>query len=289
MKRGFFVVSAIALAAAFVVSTLSFAPPASAQQQGESAIKRIQDTKKVRFGWASWWPYAYRDPKANNELAGAAVDLLKLMAEQLKAEPVWIEDSWATIVAGLQSSKYDVALPMGVTLDRALAGTFTEPFMQFGSGIVIRKEDAAKFKSWQDLDKSGLKIVVGLGSTGDIFASKKFTKGEVVRLRTEPELLMSLITKKADAWHSTYGAFHKILPDQPQLMIMPATTLAITPMSFAVRQGDFHFAKWIDYFVAEIKQTGELVRVLDKHGLGEAYLIGSSIDQAAVIPPSQKN
>jgi len=288
MKRRMFALSTLAIAAAFAISAVSFTPPVSAQQS-DSAIKRIQDAKKVRIGWASWWPYAYRDPKANNELAGAAVEMLSLMATALKAEPVWVEDSWATLVAGLQSNKYDVALPMGITLDRAMAGTFTEPFMQFGSGIVIRKEDAQKFKSWQDIDKPGQKIVVGLGSTGDMFASRKFTKGEVVRLRTEPELLMSMVTKKADAWHSTYGAFHKILPDHPQLMIMPATTLAITPMSFVVRQGDYHFAKWIDYFVAEIRQTGELVRILDKHGLGEAYLMGSTIDQAAVIPPSQKN
>lgn len=285
MKRRFFTIAAFAFATIF---TISMVAPASAQQ-AETAIKRIQETKKVRIGWASWWPYAYRDPKANNDLAGAAIEMLSLMATALKAEPVWVEDSWATLVAGLQSNKYDLALPMGITLDRAMAGTFTEPFMQFGSGIVIRKEDAQKFKSWQDIDKSGQKILVGLGSTGDMFASRKFTKGEVVRLRTEPELLMSMVTKKADAWHSTYGAFHKILPDHPQLMIMPATTLAITPMSFVVRQGDYHFAKWIDYFVAEIKQTGELVRILDKHGLGEAYLVGSTIDQAAVIPPSQKN
>ena len=120
-----------------------------------------------------------------------------------------------------------------------MAATYAAPFLQFGSGIVIRKEDAAKYKKWQDLDKDGLKVAVALGSTGDTFASKKFANANVVRLRTEPELLMSLVTKKVNAWHSTYGAFQKILPKNPNLMIMPATTLAIVPTGFVVRQGDW--------------------------------------------------
>ena len=277
----------------FVIGVLlafaaSFAAPADAQSSG-SALDRIQSTGKLRVGWATWWPYAYKDPDDNNELNGVAIDVFKLMSKELKTEIVWVEDNWATLIAGLQANKFDVTLPMGRTLERAKAATYAAPFLQFGSGIVIRKEDAEKYKRWQDLDKDGLRVAVGLGSTGDTFASRKFTKADVVRLRSEPELLMSIVTKKVNAWHSTYGAFQKILPKHPNLMIMPATTLAIVPTGFVVRQGDWHWVQWLDFFIEDIDQTGELVRILDKHGLGEPYKYGSMGDQAAAIPKKKRN
>jgi ABC-type amino acid transport substrate-binding protein len=283
--RGFVHVMVAAVILAFAVS---FVAPPSMAQSG-SALDRIQSDGKLRVGWATWWPYAYKDPENKNELSGVAIDVFELMAKELKTEVVWVEDSWATLIAGLQANKFDVTLPMGRTLERAKAATYASPFLQFGSGIVIRKEDAAKYKSWQDLDKDGLKVAVALGSTGDTFASRKFANADVVRLRSEPELLMSLVTKKVNAWHSTYGAFQKILPKHPNLMIMPATTLAIVPTGFVVRQGDWHWVQWLDFFIEDINQTGELIRILDKHGLGEPYVYGSMKDQASAIPTKKRN
>ena len=197
------------------------------------------------------WPYAYKDPDDNNELNGVAIDVFKLMAKSLGTEIVWVEDSWATLIAGLQANKFDVTVPMGRTLERAKAATYAARSCNSAPASSSAGKTPPNIKAGRTSTRTASRSPSHWSSTGDTFASRKFDKADVVRLRSEPELLMSIVTKKVNAWHSTYGAFQKILPKHPNLMIMPATTLAIVPTGFVVRQGDWHWVQWLDFFIEE--------------------------------------
>ncbi|MFC5312751.1 transporter substrate-binding domain-containing protein, partial [Azospirillum rugosum] len=74
----------------------------------------------MRVGWAPWYPYAFKDPQTN-KISGLTVDLIQDMAQWLKVDVQWVEDSWGTMIAGLQANKFDMLMPMAVTLPRAQA------------------------------------------------------------------------------------------------------------------------------------------------------------------------
>ena len=242
---------------------------ASAQAQQASALQEIKDRKEFRVGWAVIYPYIYRDPKTN-ELVGFAVDFMNDMGEALKVKVVWVEDSWATMIAGLQSKKFDVTLPaMGVTLPRAEVVTFTNPVCRLPVGLIIQKKDAEKYPTLAELDQPDKKISVSLGSTSDLFATRKFPRRRSSASR--PGLTASRSSWRAK---STPGPIPRMHPARssesiPNLSLIGGPPVGSAPMAMAMRQGDFVFRDWLNLFIDEQKRTGVLKKLIDKHGLFE--------------------
>jgi ABC-type amino acid transport substrate-binding protein len=256
-----------ALLASFLFGGPWLAGSAGAQQP--SALQEIKDRKELRVGWAAIYPYTYRDPKTN-ELTGFAVDFMNEMGEALGVKVVWVEDSWATMIAGLQTKKFDVTLPaMGVTLPRAEVVTFTNPVCRLPVGIIIRKKDLDKYPTLAELDQPDKKISVSLGSTSDLFATRKFTKAQIVRLKAGPDSIAQLLAGKVDAWADPADASGKLEKEHPELVTLSGEAVGSAPMAMALRQGDFVFRDWLNLFIDVERRTGELKKLIDKHGLFE--------------------
>jgi cyclohexadienyl dehydratase len=263
------------LSAFLVVGTIAAAslPERAAAQDTSSALQEIQKRGYIRVGWATWYPFAYKDPKTG-QVTGLTADLMKDVGEWLKVEVRWVEDGWGTMIAGLQANKYDIAMPMAITLPRALAVTFTEPFMQFNLGVMVRKEDDGKYKSWQELDKPGMKVVAALGSNTALYAKKVFRNATIIEAKSEPDSVTSVLTRKADAWASSYSTFQAPeAPGRDQMVIVPGAPFAYSPMSLVVRQGDFLMRDWLNAFQREERISGALMQIIEKNNLDESYVM----------------
>src|SRR5690606_27519126 len=116
----------LTLASTATLAASGLLTPAFAQGQ-PSAYDAILKRGNLRVGWAPWFPYAYKDPKTNL-VAGITADLMKDLAASMKVELRLVEDSWGTMVAGLQADKFDILMPMAVTPPRESAATFSDNF-----------------------------------------------------------------------------------------------------------------------------------------------------------------
>jgi polar amino acid transport system substrate-binding protein len=242
---------------------------APASSQDASALSTIKNRKELRIGWATIYPYIYRDPKTN-QLVGFAVDFMGAMADALGVKPIWVEDSWATMVARLQSRRFDITLPaMGVTLPRAEVVTFTDPVCRLPVGLVIQKKDEAKYKTLEDLDHPDKKVAVSLGSASDLFATHKFTKAKLVRVKQGTDSLAQLLAGKVDAWANPADASGTLEREHPELITMSLDTVGSAPMAMAVRQGEFVFRDWVNLFIDIERRTGALKKLVVKHGVFE--------------------
>lgn len=242
---------------------------APARSQEESALTAIKSRKELRIGWAVIYPYIYRDPKTN-ELVGFAVDFMNDMAGSLGVKPVWVEDGWATMIAGLQTKKFDITLPaMGVSLPRAEVVTYSNPVCRLPMGLVIQKKDADKYSKLADLDKPDKKISVTLGSTTDLFSTRKFTRAQLVRVKQVPDGLAQLLAGKVDAWANPADASGTLEKEHPELTMLSLDAVGSAPIAMAIRQGDFIFRDWVNLFIDYERQTGRLKELTDKHGLLE--------------------
>src|SRR5690554_1712067 len=105
-----------ALIAIGALSLIAGAHPATAQGQTQSPLHAVKSRGELRVGWGVIFPYMYRDPETN-DLAGFAVDFINAMGKALDVKVRFVEDNWSTMIAGLQTSKFDVTLPaLGITL-----------------------------------------------------------------------------------------------------------------------------------------------------------------------------
>jgi ABC-type amino acid transport substrate-binding protein len=247
---------------------LASAVPAEAQTQG-SALNEITKRGVIKIGWGVVYPYMYRDPK-DNQLTGFAVDFMNQLGEEMKVKVEWVEDSWATLIAGLQSGKYDVTLPgVAITIPRALAITYTKPVARQPLGLMMLKDEAAKYKSWRDLDKPEVRITTTLGSNVDMFATRRFEKAQIIRVKAGPESIAQVLGKKAEAWANSLEAFSRVQQEHPQLAVVGGDTFGASPIAMGVRQGDIVLRDFLNLYIDEQKRTGALKKLLDKHNLFE--------------------
>jgi len=257
----------VMLVTSILVPFASLPLPAAA----ESALDTIQRTKTLRVGWAVVHPYIFRDPK-NNEITGFSIDLMRDMAGALGdgVQLQMVEDSWATLAAGLQANKFDIVPLLAVTLPRALAVGFSNPYTKHGLTLLAAKDAVAKTKSWKDFDKAGTKIGVTLGSNTDWYLTRAIKQAEIVRLKSVPENILAVTSGRTNAYASTTDSLQAIKKEQPQLELT-AGQFGSSVTSFAVRRGDQEWLNWVNIFVMEMKRTGRIKELLDKYGMDHSF------------------
>lgn len=255
--------------------TLALVAPsvATAQASVTSTLDGIKSRGTLRVGWAVVYPQIYREPKTN-QLTGVSVDIMQEMAKSLGVKLELVEDSWATLVAGVQSNKYDITIPaLAVTLPRAMAVTYTRPVYRSPVGLMIRKSDADKYKSWKDMDQPNVRISVTLGSNADMFATRIFEKAQILRVKAAPDSIAQLLTNKADAWGSPVESFIKAGQEQPALAQIGGPAVGYSPVAMAVKAGDYFFRDWVNHYIDEIQETGVLARIFKKYSMSEDSLV----------------
>jgi ABC-type amino acid transport substrate-binding protein len=235
----------------------------------ESTLHEVLKRGTLRFGWAVWWPYVYRDAKTG-QLTGISVDLAEEMAKALNVKLEWVEDSWGTFAAGLQAHKFDIWNLVAITLPRATASGFTEPLTVHGLSIIVKKAEEPNLKSWKDLDRKGKKISVTLGSNTDMYLTRAIKEAEIVRLKTPPEGFTAMKIGKTNGYASTIDSLKTLIKDNPDTYILPGE-FGRSPVSFAVRQDDQVWINWLNLFVREVKSTGAINNLLKKYGLDASF------------------
>src|SRR6202035_1908376 len=101
MKRAFLCLSWTLLALA--ISVLSWGP-ASAQ-----TVQEIVARGELKIGYIPAPPGTIKDPISNG-ISGFYVEGIREIARQMGVKPVFVETTWGTFVAGLQSGQFDMAI-----------------------------------------------------------------------------------------------------------------------------------------------------------------------------------
>jgi polar amino acid transport system substrate-binding protein len=234
-----------------------------------SALDRIEREKTLRVGWAVWHPYVFRDPKSN-QIVGLSYELIQDMGKAFGVRIEWVEDSWATLPAGVQAGKFELTNLMAITPPRAQVVDFSEPVTQHGLSLIAPKEEVAKTKSWQDWDRPGVKIAVTLGANSDMFVTQRFKKAEIVRLKTVPENVLALVSGRVHAHASTIDALKTIQREHPQLEVVPGS-FGASEVAFALPKGDQALMTRVNEFVREAKRSGRVKQLLQKYGLDASF------------------
>lgn len=82
-------------------------------------------------------PYSYH---SDGKLVGFEVELGKALAKDLHLKPVFVQSKWDSLIAGIDSKKYDVVLNnVAVTSDRQKSYAFTSPYLYSKSVLMLKK------------------------------------------------------------------------------------------------------------------------------------------------------
>jgi cyclohexadienyl dehydratase len=253
-------------AAMFALAATLIASPSEAQQT-QSHLFEVTKNHKLRVCmYPVYYAISFRDPKTN-ELRGLDIDLAKELAKELGVELQFVESSFGTFIADLQSNKCDIGMfALGATLKRAQAVEFSKPYM-LASVYAATKSDG-KIKAWADLDQPGVKIATLLGSYIETVAKGYFKQATIVSIQPPTTREAELAAGRVDA----------ILVDYPTVLLVkeqfdwavsidPPEKLAQTLVAYAISPGDQIWLNYVNLFIDTIKLDGRLVTIAKKYKL----------------------
>src|SRR6201987_6518614 len=166
------------LGALTLISLVAATLPAEAQQT-QSRLYEVTKSKKLRVcQFPLYYSISFRNPKTG-EIEGIDADLAKELVKELGAQLEIVESSFGTFIADLQANKCDIGMfALGASLQRAPAVEFSKPYLITNVYAVTRKDGPVK--SWDDVDKPGIKAAVTLGSYIEPFMKGYLKKAELI-------------------------------------------------------------------------------------------------------------
>ncbi len=137
--------------------------------------------------------------KEGGGFEGLDVDMAGSLAKALGAKLEIVPTTWPTLMQGLQSGAYDIAMGgITVTTERAKTALFSTPVMRSGKTPIARCTDKAKFQTLADIDKPGVRVIYNPGGTNDRFAHANIHQAQLVEFPNNAVIFEEIIAGHAD-------------------------------------------------------------------------------------------
>ncbi len=207
-------------------------------------------------------PFSFVDK--NGERTGSSVELCKLIAKEMGVKVKFLNYDWDGLIPALLSKKADMlAADMTPTLKRAMKISFVDPYMFTGSVVFVKND--SPIKTLEDVKKSGTKLAVLLGSTGENDAKKVFPDAQNKTYKGGgPLLINAVLSGHVDAGVNDGSAVRgQAASFPPNSIRVLEGQLSRSPLSFAVRYDSPDLLNWLNLFFLHAKLDGRLDANLD--------------------------
>jgi polar amino acid transport system substrate-binding protein len=242
--------SAFAGVAAATLLSLPFAARA------EGTLEAVKKRGALRVGVTQAPPWFSKDPKTGTWTSGLGISMGNAMAKALGVKMETVEVSWGNSIAALQGDKIDLMFMLDATPERQKAVDFpASPLLYYSLAVLARDDLAAK--TWEDLNKPGVRIAVPQASSMDKFVSEHAPKADIQRFPDNAAAIAAFQSGRVDAvclFHPPLLAARQKLGKGKIVVPTPAKSQA---SSTAVRKGDTEFVAWIDKQLAAFYQSGQ--------------------------------
>jgi len=234
----------------------------------ESIIKR----GKLRVGYhPENLPFSFVNDKGH--LVGYDVELMHVLARELKVELEFIEWTYETVFNDLNQNQFDIAIGgLIVNPERLSKANFSNPYLDMTTAVVAEDHRRSDFKSWRLIDKEH---IVHLGIVGERRANnfKRYLPNtDVVLLETysdfftdNPKGVDALVisAEAGSAWTILYPAYSVVVPE-PHLKSNVALAMPLDSSDFENFVND-----WL-----QLKQTSGIIEKLYNK-----WILGTKVEQ----------
>ena len=249
--------------------SLSLAMSLAGSVVAENILDEIQSRGEIRM--AIFLKSASPLQRANaqtGEAEGYFADLGRIIAKDLGVKPVFIDSEWKAIIPTLLSGKADmiVAAPSATPV-RALSIDFPATTAYYDVSLLVHKDSPVK--TLEDVSKSGVRISVMEGSTQHFYAMNSFPNAVIRATEGSMEARLEVASKRADvSFQDSYQSI-KFSKEYPQTRVVRDNKGKIVvaqrePGSFAIRQGDPRFYKWLQNWTQWNREQGVLRALYNK-------------------------
>jgi len=223
------------------------------------------DNKLTMATNAAFPPYEYKD---GDKFVGIDIEIAQEIADKLGMELEIVDIEFGSIVAGVQSGKFDMGIAgMTVTDERLKSVNFSDSYAT-GVQVVIVKEDS-DIKTLDDLAGADIKIGVQQDTTGDIYASDTPENGgygedHVERYKTGADAVEALKTGKVDCVIIDNEPAKSFVNANEGLKILD-TEYVVENYAIAIAKDNTDLLDKVNNALKELKEDGTLDRIISKY------------------------
>jgi polar amino acid transport system substrate-binding protein len=207
---------------------------------------------------AAFPPYEYYE---GNEIVGIDAEIAALIAGKMGMELEIQDMEFGSIIAAVQTGKVDMGMAgMTVNEERLVSVDFSDTYA-VGKQVIIVPE-SSDIASPDDLaDKI---IGVQESTTGDIYISDEFGDDAVQRYNKGTDAVQALLQDKVDAVVIDNEPAKAFVNANEGLKILE-TEYALEDYAIAVKKGNTDLLNKINKALAELSESGELQKIIDKY------------------------
>ena len=206
-----------------------------------------------------------RDP-AGGPPRGVGPDLARELARRLGVGIRYVTyESAGRLADAAKQREWDVGF-LAVDPKRAEDIAFSAPYVQIEGSYLVKRD--SPYKSVADLDRPGVRIVVGAKSAYDLYLSRALKNAELVRVPTSPAVIEEVLAGKYDVGAGIKNAFVAATQKNPNYRVVDGHFMLIRQAS-GVPQGRPLAARYLDEFIEEMKASGFVARSLEKSGMSD--------------------
>ncbi len=220
----------------------------------------INEGKLIMATNAAFAPYEYYD---GDTIVGIDAEIAAEVASRLNLELEIQDVAFDSIIAGVQSGKYDIGCAgMTITDERLQSVNFTTPYATGIQSIIVK--EGSEITDIDTLIDGDYIVGVQQGTTGDLYMSDDIGDDRIDRYNNGADAILALNNGNVDA---------VVIDNQPALALVEANEGLIileTPYTeeeyaMAVNKDNTELLNEINRVLAEMEADGTIDAIIEKY------------------------
>ena len=205
-------------------------------------------------------PYEYYE---GNQIVGIDAEIAQEVANRLGLELVIEDVEFDSIIAGVQSGKYDIGVAgMTVTDERLQAVNFTTPYSTGIQSIIVA--EGSDITDIDSLIESGCTVGVQSGTTGDIYMTDEVGEERIDRYNKGNDAILALL-------NGVVGAV--VIDDQPaqafvavnEGLVILETPYTVEDYAMCISKDNEALLAAINDVLAEMEADGTIAAIIETY------------------------
>ena len=253
-----------ALSFIIAASLAAIAPAAAAAASTPVAIAELAPGGKLRAAINFGNPVLATRDAATGEPRGVSVDLARELGKRIGVPvELVLYPAAGKVVEGLKANAWDVAF-VAIDPARAVDIDFTAPYVIIEGAYLVPSDSPIHDNS--EVDRDGVRVVVGAGSAYDLYLSRELKRAQLVRAPSSPVVVDTMVAQKLDV---AAGVKQQLESDAKRVagVRLLGGRFMVIEQAMATPKGRVAGARYLAELVEEMKASGFVAAALARHGI----------------------
>ena len=206
---------------------------------------------------------AVRDA-ATGEARGVSVDLARELGRRLEVPvELVLYTAAGKVVEGIKKGEWDIGF-FAIDPVRAADIDFTPAYVVIEGAYLVPGSSAIARN--EDVDREGVRVVVGRGSAYDLYLTRELKKAKIVRAPTSPAVTDMMLADRIEVAAGVKQQLEADAKRLPGLRLLDGRFMVIN-QAMGIPKGRAVGTAYVSEFVQQMKASGFVANALKRHGI----------------------